>query len=411
MCKQMKLIGPFSQILTMDNLPYKGPIQDASMHLIRNAGVIIEDGCITDIGDFDVLSTNKKITVEEIPGPSVLLPGFVDAHTHICFAGSRAADYAKKIQGKTYQEILAEGGGIHYTVEQTRKANLETLKQGTEKRILRHFSSGVTTMEIKSGYGLSVVDELKMLELISMLNEEIAVDLVPTCLAAHVRPKEFDHNTDYLDFILADILPEVIRKNLSGRVDIFVEDNAFKPEEAERFLMQAKHMGFSLTVHADQFTTGGAIVAAKTGAVSADHLESSKDRDIKALVDNDVAAAVLPGASLGLAMPFAPARRILDAGAGLVIASDWNPGSAPMGDLLTQAALLSNFEKLSFAETMAGMTCRAAKVLGMEDRGILSSGKLADMIAFPTDDYREILYHQGMMKPEMVWKRGVIYNN
>jgi imidazolonepropionase len=147
-------------------------------------------------------------------------------------------------------------------------------------------------------------------------------------------------------------------------------------------------------------------VAAIVGATSADHLESSQDADIRALVDKNVTAVVLPGASLGLAMDFAPARRILDAGACLAIASDWNPGSAPMGDLLTQSALLSNFEKLTFTETIAGITFRAAYALGMDDRGILRQGKLADMISFPTDDHREILYHQGMLKPDMIWKNG-----
>ena len=180
--------------------------------------------------------------------------------------------------------------------------------------------------------------------------------------------------------------------------------------QAEKFLEKARAQGFGATVHADQFSRGGAMVAARVGAKSADHLESSQDEDIKALVDNNVTAVVLPGASLGLGIDFAPARKILDAGACLAIASDWNPGSAPMGDLLIQSALLSNFEKLTFAETIAGITCRAAHALGIDDRGILRQGKLADMISFPTDDHREILYNQGMLKPDLIWKNGNLIN-
>ena len=165
-------------------------------------------------------------------------------------------------------------------------------------------------------------------------------------------------------------------------------------------------MGFDLVVHADQFTTGGSRIAVETGALSADHLEASTDIEIKQLAASDTVAVVLPGASLGLGIGFAPARKLLDAGASMAIASDWNPGSAPMGDLLTQAAILGAFEKLSTAETFAALTFRAAKALNLNDRGTIEPGKLADMQAFPCADYREILYHQGKLKPAKVWKRG-----
>jgi imidazolonepropionase len=245
-----------------------------------------------------------------------------------------------------------------------------------------------------------------MLDVINSINETSNPDLIPTCLAAHVRPVEFNDNETYLDYIITDILPLIMERDLSRRVDIFIEENAFMPRESQKFLEKAQALGFTATVHADQFSRGGAKVAATVGAVSADHLESSHDEDIKALVNKNVTAVVLPGASLGLAMDFAPARKILDAGACLVIASDWNPGSAPMGDLLTQSALLSNFEKLTFTETIAAITFRAASALGLDDRGILCRGKLADMISFPTDDHREILYNQGMLQPDMIWKNG-----
>jgi len=401
-----KLTGPFRQIITMDHLERKGPIPDSTMKIMENGGVIIEDGLIRDVGDFEKLHKEYKVPVEEIFTSSVLTPGFIDAHTHICYAGSRAKDYAQKIQGITYQEILARGGGIYSTVEKTRKSDYDTLKNETFKRVNQHFNSGITTMEIKSGYGLSLSDEIKMLEVINSINETSTPELLTTCLAAHVRPLEFNDNETYLDYIITDILPVIKERDLSRRVDIFIEENAFQPLESQKFLEKAQILGFSATVHADQFSRGGALVAAAVSATSADHLESSQDEDIRALVDKNVTAVVLPGASLGLAMDFAPARKILDAGACLAIASDWNPGSAPMGDLLIQSALLSNFEKLTFAETVAGITFRAAYALGIDDRGILRQGKLADMISFPSDDYREILYNQGMLKPDMIWKNG-----
>lgn len=393
----------------MDHLERKGPIPDSMINIIENGGVIVENGTIREADDFEKLHRKYKVPVEEITGPSVLTPGFVDAHTHICYAGTRANDYAQKIQGITYQEILAMGGGIYSTVEKTRQSDFDTLKNETFNRVDRHFNSGITTMEIKSGYGLSLPDEIKMLDVINSINETSTPDLVSTCLAAHVKPMEFNDNETYLDFIRSDILPLIRERDLSRRVDIFIEENAFQPKESQKFLVKAQALGFEITVHADQFSRGGALVAATVGATSADHLESSQDKDIRALVNNNVTAVVLPGASLGLAMDFAPARKILDAGACLAIASDWNPGSAPMGDLLLQSALLSNFEKLTFAETMAGITFRAASVLGMDDRGILRQGKLADMISFPTDDHREILYNQGMLKPDMIWKNGNLF--
>jgi imidazolonepropionase len=401
-----KLLGPFKQIICMTHLPLKGPIEDAELRVVQNGGIIINGEKIVETGDFEILHKRNTIPVEEITDNAILLPGMVDAHTHICYAGSRALDYSRKIEGSSYQEILAAGGGIHETVNKTRNATFEDLKCQTSKRVARHFYSGVTTMEAKSGYGLSYIDEIKMLEVIAAIDQTAAADLIPTCLAAHVKPVEFEDNKVYLEFILSDILPVVKERGLCNRVDIFVEDNAFSPQEAVTFLIKARALGFSLTVHADQFTRGGSRVAAATGAVSADHLEASGLDEIRALVGNEVTAVVLPGASIGLAMPFAPARKILDEGACLVIASDWNPGSAPMGDLLIEAALLSNSEKLSFAETFAGITFRAAHTLDLSDRGSICPGKVADLIAFPTDDYREILYNQGMLKPDMIWKNG-----
>lgn len=404
-----KLTGPFTQILPLAGLPLKGALTDEQLHIIPNGGVLIEDGLILAVDDFETLrKTYPSAQIEEITGDYVLLPGFIDCHTHICFAGSRAKDYAMRNGGKTYLEIAQSGGGIWDSVTQTRAADEAMLTDLLLKRIQRHVSEGVTTIEIKSGYGLSVDAELKQLNAIKAAADKTNASLVSTCLAAHMLPKDFNGNhQEYLQHILQNLLPLIKQKGLSNRVDIFIEQSAFNTSDALNYLAKAKQMGFDITVHADQFTTGGSEVAVKARAASADHLEASSDYEIKLLANSDTVAVTLPGASLGLGMPYAPARKLLDAGACLAIASDWNPGSAPMGDLLMQAAVMAAAEKLSAAEVFAGLTARAAQALKLNDRGTLTKGKLADMQAYPSNDYREILYMQGKLKPTHVWTADV----
>jgi imidazolonepropionase len=404
----MKLIGPFKQILTLAGLPLKGAIADDKLQIVPNGGVLVKDGLIVEVADFESLrKANREATLEEITGEQALLPGFVDCHTHLCFAGDRSKDYALRIAGKTYLEIAKAGGGIWESVTQTRQASQEELAALLTKRVNRHLKDGVTTIEVKSGYGLNTDEELKQLQAIQSVQENSKADIAATCLAAHILPKDFTGPASaYLVYVLNDLLPKIKKENLAKRVDIFIEDGAFSPADAIHYLHIAKQMGFDITVHADQFTTGGSEVAVNAGAVSADHLEASTEKEIKLLAASKTVAVALPGASIGLGMDFAPARKLLDAGASLAIASDWNPGSAPMGDLLMQASVLSTYEKLTTAEVFAGLTFRAAKALNLNDRGVLEKGKLADMQAYPCKDYREILYHQGKLKPIMVWKNG-----
>jgi len=404
-----KLIGPFTQILPLTGLPLKGALKDEQLHIIPNGGVLVDDGLILAVDDFEKLRSNyPSAQTEEITGNHVLLPGFVDCHTHICFAGGRAKDYAMRNSGKTYLEIAQSGGGIWDSVTQTRAADEATLTSLLLKRVERYVSEGVTTIEIKSGYGLSVEGELKQLNAIKAAIDKTNASLISTCLAAHILPKDFNGNhQEYLNHVLNNLLPVIRQKGLSNRVDVFIEQSAFNTSDALNYLAKAKQLGFEVTVHADQFTAGGSEIAIKARAASADHLEASGDYEIKLLANSNTVAVTLPGASLGLGMPYAPARKLLDAGACLAIASDWNPGSAPMGDLLMQAAVMAAAEKLSAAEVFAGLTARAAQALKLNDRGTLSKGKLADMQAYPCDDYREILYHQGKLKPEMVWTEGI----
>ena len=344
-----KLIGPFTQILTLAGMPLKGALKDDDLHIIPQGGILVENGLILAVGDFKKLhKENPSARIEEIEGDNVLLPGFVDCHTHICFAGSRAKDYAMRIQGKTYLEIAKAGGGIWDSVTQTRAADEAELTALLLQRIERHLSEGVTTIEVKSGYGLETHSELKQLRAIAAASAKTQASIIPTCLAAHMVPKDFTGSqAEYLSYVFQDLLPVVKHDNLANRVDIFIEESAFNANNAIIYLNKAKQMGFDITVHADQFTTGGSAVAVRSEAVSADHLEASRDAEIKMLANADIVAVVLPGASLGLGMSYAPARKLLDAGACLAIASDWNPGSAPMGDLLMQAAVMSAAEKIT----------------------------------------------------------------
>ncbi len=402
------LIGPFTQLLTMDKLPLKGVLNDEQLEIIENAGIVYFDGKISEIDNYDVLK--KKYPYEiaaELNEDYVCLPGMIDVHTHICWAGSRAKDYAMRLSGKSYQEIAAAGGGIWSTVTKTRETTLEELANITAKRANALFHQGITTIEVKSGYGLSVDQELKILEVIKLAQKQTPAELISTCLAAHIVPKDFqgDEN-DYLKMISEELLPEIKRRNLSNRVDIFVEKGAFSVEAAKRYLFKAKELGFDILLHGDQFSTGSAQLANEIHALSIDHLEAADEQEIEMLAKGNSIPVALPGASIGLAEPFAHARKLLDAGTSLVIASDWNPGSAPMGDLLTQAAILGIYEKLSMAEVWAALTFRAATALNLTDRGIIRHGMKADFIAFKTKDYREILYRQGQLKPEKIWKNG-----
>ncbi|MDQ8747125.1 imidazolonepropionase [Elizabethkingia miricola] len=407
----MKIIGPFKQVVTLADLPLRGSLKDEQLEIIENAGILIESCKIVKVDNFETLRKEfPNVTLEETEGEQIAMPAFTDCHTHICFAGNRANDFSMRNAGKTYLEIAESGGGIWSSVKHTREATEEELHKTLCTRIDDLVRQGITTIEIKSGYGLKLDCELKMLRAINHAKEKTPAKLIPTCLAAHMKPKDFNGDSEeYLNYVLEYVLPVVQEEHLAERVDIFIEKSAFQPEESKAFLQRAKAMGFEITVHADQFTPGSSRVAVECGAKSADHLEATSDEDIDYLAKSNTVAVALPGASIGLGDSFAPARKILDAGGILAIATDWNPGSAPMGKLVTQASILATFQKLSTAEVLAGITFRSAYALGFEDRGILSEGKRADMVCFKTDNYQNVLYRQGALEPCAVYIKGEKY--
>jgi imidazolonepropionase len=404
----MELIGPISQLVTLQDLPLRGPISDNDLVVISNAGIAIENGTIVAVDNWESLLTSfPNASIHGLEGAYVAVPGYIDCHTHICFGGNRARDFALRNAGVSYLEIAQSGGGIWDTVTQTRKCTEQELTQIVIKNANKHLQLGVTTIEVKSGYGLSVEEELKMLRAINSGNNKTAADLVATCLAAHLKPKDFNgSNEAYLDYLVTNLFPVLQSENLTKRIDAFIETSAFSASEIAPYLQSAKELGFDITIHADQFTTGGSEVALQYGAISADHLEASEDKEIEALANSNTIAVALPGASVGLGCAFAPARKIIDKGGALAIASDWNPGSAPMGDLVCQASILATFEKLTTAEVLAGITFRAAAALNLFDRGKLIAGNKADFILYSTTDYRDILYYQGSLRPSKIWKSG-----
>lgn len=411
-----KLIGPFRQILTMRNLPKNGPISDDQLEIITDGGILVVGDLIERIltkDEFEKEVSHAKFhgsgtIFHKINENAVAMPGMIDCHTHICYAGTRAEDYARRLAGETYLQIAKSGGGMLKTVRKTRNATPKVLFDSLFKRGLTHLNRGVTTCEVKSGYGLTVEAELKMLEVINQAKHSRALlpDFIPTCLAAHTCPPEFSDPEEYLKVIMEELLPVVKEKGLSERVDIFIEESAFSPESAVKYLKYAKEMGFKAVIHGDQFSVGGSNVAAEVGALTVEHLETTTEEQLKKLKEANVIAVALPGASLGLGMDFAPARKMLDLGLCVAISSDWNPGSAPMGELLTSAALLGAYQKLTIAETLAGITVRGAAALELDDRGTLEPGKIADIIAFKCDKFQEIVYNQGALDPFLVYHRG-----
>lgn len=403
------LTGPFVQLLAFEDLPLRGPIQDDQLNIIKNGGILSSGGIISKTGDFDALrSEYPGVEIDYVEGDQIAIPGFIDAHTHLIFAGSRAADYALRIAGKTYQEIAAAGGGIQNSLNSTRLATDNELLTGLLIRLDEQNRSGITTTEIKTGYGLSVTQELRLISIIESARNLAFQDLIITCLAAHIKPADFSGDSDdYINYLTDELFPLLVKKTSCKRVDIFIEEGAFNVAQGRKYLMAARKFGLDYTVHADQFTCAGSRLAVDLRAQSADHLEASTAAEITLLGASDTAAIVLPGASMGLGMQYAKARALLDAGASLVIASDFNPGSAPMGNLLMQASVMGAFEKLSAAETFAALTFRAGFALGLTDRGKIAAGQLADFQSYTVRDYREILYNQGMLKPNSLWKRGI----
>jgi imidazolonepropionase len=379
---------------------------------IADGALVIRDGLIEWVGPTAAMpplpQDEPDVTWLDVTG-KVVLPGFVDSHTHLLFAGSRVDEFEQRLQGMSYQEITARGGGILSTVQRVRQASKEELKKLARPRLQRLLQFGVTTIEVKSGYGLTPADEIKCLEAIAELNDEGPWELVPTFLGAHAVPPEYRHNREgYIRSLCEVMLPEVARQRLADFCDVFCETGVFSVAESRTILTRARDLGLRLKLHADELSPlGGAELAAEMGAVSADHLLCITEKGIDALAASNTVATLLPGTAFFLGMDYAPARRLIERGVTVALATDCNPGTCMTENLPLVGAMACTQMGMLPGEVVTALTLNAAAALGRSERiGSLTVGKQGDAIVCDVSDYRELFYHFGINHVECVIKRG-----
>jgi imidazolonepropionase len=365
---------------------------------VENATLLVKDGRITAAGANAELRSAIPADAEVIDaGGCCVTPGFVDAHTHLVFAGNRAAEFEQRIAGATYQEIAAAGGGILRTVALTRAASEDELLAETRRHRDWMLRSGTTTIEAKSGYGLEREAELKMLRVLKLLGEEGPATIVPTLLAAHTVPPEFvERRAEYVRWIAEELIPEVAAAGLAQFCDAFCDDHAFAVEETRIVLEAAQRHGLRLRVHAEQFRSGtGAALAAELGAATADHLETVTEETLRQLQTAGVQPVLLPGSVFALGRRnYPPARRMVEMGLAIVVATDFNPGSSPIASMPFVMSLACLQMGLTPGEALTAATINAAWSLGLgEKTGSLEKGKQADFLIHECEDYRELAYY------------------
>jgi imidazolonepropionase len=380
----------------------------SELAIVPDGGILVRDGVLVAIGssaEIENCATDSEIVDA---GGRVVLPGFIDAHTHPVFGGNRLEDFERRARGETYEQIAAAGGGIWSTVEKTRAASEAKLLNQAKKHASWFLKCGTTTVEAKSGYGLTVEDELKMLRVICRLNEETPFEFVPTFLGAHAVPREC-HADEYVDLLINEMLPRVASEKLAEFCDVFCEHGYFDIEQSRRILTAAKKYGLKLRIHADQLTNSGAAqLAAELGAITADHLEKSDETGIAAMKYVGVQPVLLPGCVYALgSIGYPRAREMIEAGLAVVIATDFNPGSAPSPSMPMMLSLACTQMKMSPAEAITASTINAAYTLNRGDKiGSLEPGKLANFSIFDCEDYREIAYWFGFPQINSVYVRG-----
>src|SRR3990172_841592 len=413
------LIHSASQLLTLAGGPQRGKTL-GTLGMIENGAIVVRDEKIVAVGTTDELRNAYPDEPTLDAGHCVLMPGFVDPHTHLVWAGDRANEFEMKMGGMAYLDILAAGGGIISTVKATRSASMETLMAQTRPRIHSMFAHGTTTAEAKTGYGLQTSTELLLLKALLALDDESPLDLVTTFLGAHAIPPEFKDNPQgYTDEVTNTMLPML--KEWWGThaprlplpfVDVFCETNAFSLEQSRQILTQAGSLGFPLKIHADEFDNlGGAALAAGLGAASADHLVVTSDADIAALGKSNTVAVALPCTPFGLAeRHYTPAKKLLEANAMLALATDCNPGTSWNESMQFAIALACRYMGLTPAQAIAAATINAAHAIRRSDTiGSLEVGKQADMLILSVSDYRQVGYRYGTNLVKQDIKRGQVY--
>ncbi len=372
----------------------------SELSVTEDASIVITDGVITYVGPSDDIRIEADVDYNILDGEgNVALPGFVDSHTHLIFGGFRPDEFEWRLKGDSYMSIMERGGGIQSTVNATRGESLEALVEKARWFIDRMVDMGVTTVEAKSGYGLDTESEMKMLDAIDTLarDEETPLSVVATFLGAHAVPKEYKGRTsEYIDLMIREMLPAA--KGKAKFCDIFTEKNVFEIEDSRRFLTAARDAGFKLKLHADEIVTlGGAELAAEMGAVSADHLLHVSDEGVRRMAEKGTVATLLPLTAFALKEPFAPARKFIDAGAAVALATDLNPGSCFSGSIPLTIALACIYMNMSIEETITALTINGAAALDMAgETGSLETGKRGDVVILEFDNYRMLPYYVGM---------------
>ncbi|MBM4422313.1 MAG: imidazolonepropionase [Chloroflexi bacterium] len=409
------LIHSAAQLLTIPNGPQRGGAL-GELGLVEDGAVAILDGKIVAVGPTSDLRAQFTPRSTLDASRSVVMPGFVDPHTHLVWVGDRANEFEMRLAGATYMQIMNAGGGIMSTVRKTRAASVDQLAEETRPRLRRMLAHGATTVEIKTGYGLDTAAELRLWEAIARLQAEGPWDIVPTFLGAHAVPEEYkDREEAYVDLVVNEMLPAVSNQQSAisntAYADVFCEEGAFTVEQSRRILERARVLGFGVKIHADEFVgLGGTRMGVELGAASADHVVFTPDEDIAALGKSNTVAVSLPPTPFGLAQKeYTPAKKFLDAGAILAIATDCNPGTGWCESMQFVVALACRYLKLTPAQALAAATVNAAFAIGLADRvGSLEVGKQADVLIIDAPDYRHIGYRFGTNLVKTVIKRGQV---
>ncbi|MFF5398392.1 imidazolonepropionase [Peribacillus butanolivorans] len=395
----------------------KGPRSKEAMSdlgLIEDGSLWMENGLIQAVGttkEIEELYADRLHEVEVFDASGHLVtPGLVDPHTHVVYGGSRASEFEMRLEGATYMDIMNAGGGIHATTRMTREASEEELMEQTIRRLDSFLAHGVTTVEGKSGYGMNLETELKQLRVMKKLQEKHPIDLVPTFMGAHAVPKEFKgREDDFVDHLINEMLPIVTKEKLAEFNDVFCEKGVFTPEQSERILEAGKNYGLIPKIHADEIESyGGAELAAKIGAISAEHLLKASEEGIQDMAKSGTIACLLPATALYLREEAAAGRRMIDEGVAVAISTDCNPGSSPTTSMPLVMNLACISMRLTPAEALTAATYNAACAINRQEKvGSLEVGKQADVVLWNVENYQELQYLFGVNHVKSVWKKGV----
>lgn len=386
----------------------------SDLGVIENGSLWLENGKIMAVGSTTELERiyEERASEADIVDATgrLVTPGLVDPHTHVAYGGSREREFEMRLEGATYMDIMNAGGGIHATTRMTREATEDELVEQTTQRLDSFLAHGVTTVEGKSGYGLDLETEIKQLRVMKRLNESHPIDLIPTFMGGHAVPREYKGREDeYIDVLVNDMLPKVADEELAVFNDVFCEVGVFTPEQSERILLAGKELGLIPKIHADEIESyGGAELAAKVGAISAEHLLKATDEGIRLMAEAGVIACLLPATALYLREDAAQGRAMIDAGVAVAISTDCNPGSSPTTSMPLVMNLACISMRLTPAEALVAATMNGACAIGMEEKvGSIEVGKQADIVMWNISNYQELQYLFGVNHVQSVWKKGV----